>query len=99
MSSSASSTEEYFPGAHVNVADLSEFLSSIPGIHLYNQWSLGAISSTYVQRKHGSGVLEAFEAQKLFFESQKEGWEHRVLFHERRCVKLVGRLPVLGFAC
>ena len=69
VNSSASSTEEY-QVQPVSGSDLSEFLSSIPGIHLYNKWSLGAISSASVLQRRGRGVLEAFEAQKVFLDSQ-----------------------------
>ena len=76
VSSSASSTEEYAEGVQLSLpegADISEFLGSIPGIHLYNQWSLEAITSAVILRRYGSGVLEAFEAQEVFLESQSEG--------------------------
>ena len=74
VSSSASSTEAYAEGVQLSLgADISEFLGSIPGIHLYNQWSLEAITSAVILHRYGSGVLEAFEAQKVFLESRSEG--------------------------
>ena len=51
VSSSASSTEEYAPRLQPGF-EVSQFLSSIPRIHVYNQWS------SDVGASHGRGVLK-----------------------------------------
>ena len=111
VSSFASRTEEFVPSVqHQGQGfDVSEFLSTIPGIHAYNQWSLDAISSAVVMRQCLRVGLEPFEARKFSWkgkEPRSEGLMCRVTqVSKPECFSADGamyvldlRLSVLDFA-